>query len=129
MSEPPEWPTALLDRKRIAFTQDRAAIMSTTAKRILVNTGLAVIVLVLFVACERDSESALRSKLGQWYFLGKTAYFESCPRCTGAMIQVTLAQPRANLAVQTKLAQANDAFRTDGIAAPDQWNVPRSAKR
>ena len=86
-------------------------------------------VLVLRVACERDSESALRSKLGQWYFLGKTAYFESCPRCTGAMIQVTLAQPRANLAVQTKLAQTNDAFRTDGIAAPDQWNVPPSAKR
>ena len=129
MSEPPEWPTALLDRKRIAFTQDRAAIMSTKAQRILVNTGLAVIALVLLVACERDSESALCSKLGQWYFLKKTAYFESCPRCTGAMIQVTLAQPRANLAVQTKLAQANDAFRTDGIAAPDQWNVPRSAKR
>ena len=81
-------------------------------------------VLVLLVACERDSKSALCSKLGQWYFLGKTAYFESCLRCTGAMIQVTLAQPRANLAVQTKLAQANDAFRTDGIAAPDQWNVP-----
>ena len=129
MSEPPEWPTALLDRKRIAFTQDRAAIMSTKAQRILANTGLAVIALVLLVACERDSESAFCSKLGQWYFLGKTAYFESCPRCTGAMIQVTLAQPRANLAVQTKLAQANDAFRTDGIAAPDQWNVPRSAKR
>ena len=24
MNEPPEWPTALLERKRIAFTQDRA---------------------------------------------------------------------------------------------------------
>ncbi len=129
MSESPEWPTAKLDRKRIAFTQDRAAIMSTKAQRILANTGLAVIALVLLVACERDSESALCYKLSQWYFLGKTAYFESCPRCTGAMVQVTLAQPRANLAVQTKLAQANDAFRTDGIAAPDQWNVPRSVKR
>lgn len=117
MNEPPEWPMAVLDKRRISFLVGRAAMMCAKARRVLANIGLAVLALVFLAACERDSESALRTKLGQWFFLGQTAYFESRSRCTGAMIHVTLAQPRANIAVQTNLEEAKDAFRADGMAA------------
>jgi hypothetical protein len=73
--------------------------------------------LFLMVACDRDDELALRSRLDQWFFLGSTLYFESRVRCTGAIIHVTTDRTRPALAVQGDPDSAKNALRAQGVAA------------
>lgn len=68
-------------------------------------------------ACERDDESALRSRLGQWFFLGDTEYFDSRLRCTGAVFRVTVDRPRVAMDVQNHPDRAKDALHREGVAA------------
>ena len=78
---------------------------------------LGAIALALLAACARDRESVLRTRLDQWFFLGKTVYFDSRLRCTGAMIQVSVGRPRHELPVHASLARAKDALGSEGVAA------------
>lgn len=78
---------------------------------------LAVFALCLISGCDRDKETALRSHLDQWFFLGKTAFFDSHMRCTAAVIYVTVDRPRPALAVQDMPELAKTALLANGVAA------------
>lgn len=84
-----------------------------TAKRL----AMACSGLVMLSACARNSETEIRSRLGQWFYLGATYYFESRMRCTGAMMSVSVEYPRPELPLQVSLDRALAVLRADGIAA------------
>lgn len=86
-------------------------------RRFLPPKYFLALCVILLAACERDSETDVRGILGQWFFLGPTAYFESQSHCTGAMFDINLERPRPNFAIQTNLAAARYALRTNGLAA------------
>ncbi len=83
------------------------------------GTRLATALIAALVAgsCARDGEAALRAHLEQWFFLGKTYYFESHMRCTAALIHVRIDRPRPGLAVQDHPEKAKAALRAEGVAA------------
>lgn len=106
-----------LEKRLVAFALDRKTMMRMVTLRVSAKIVVTAFALVLLVACARDSEAELRSKLGQWFFLGETAYFDSQLRCTGAMFNVNLDRPRSSIAVQTSVEHVEDALHFDGLAA------------
>jgi hypothetical protein len=112
-----EWQMISSEKRLVAFALDRKAMMRMKTLPVSIKIVVIAFALVLLVACERDSEAELRSKLGQWFFLGETAYFDSQPRCTGAMFHVNLDRPRASIAVHTSVDRVKDALHVDGLAA------------
>ncbi len=78
-------------------------------------TVLAAVIVV--TSCSRDGETRLRANLDQWFFLGETVYFQSRARCTGAVFNVTVDEPRPALSVQPNGRDARAAFLSDEIVA------------
>jgi len=83
----------------------------------LFHLVLATLALALTSACDRDTETALRSRLNQWFFVSDTAYFASRPRCTGAMFHVSVDRPRPGLALESDPDRAKNALTARGVAA------------
>ena len=89
----------------------------TAFGKLLFRIAVLPFACVMLSACERDSETKLRSELDNWFFLGDTVYFKSQMRCTGAVFRVAVASPRSSLSVQDDPARAKAAFQSSTVAA------------
>lgn len=107
----------ILAKRHFGVFLGRMALRPKKMKRFSLLITLLALSVVLLAACERDSEAEVRATLGQWFFLGQTAYFDSQSHCTGAMFHLNLDRPRPNIPIQTNVAAAKYALRADGLAA------------
>ncbi|QCO56139.1 hypothetical protein EOK75_10600 [Pseudorhodobacter turbinis] len=107
------------DRIRFGHPKGRngAALRLAKHARGWLRAILALCALTMLVACERDAEQTLRTKLDHWFYLGETVYFQSRSRCTGAMIRLESAYLRPTIAVQTNYDRAKETLRANGVAA------------
>ncbi len=107
----------ILAKRHIGISLGRMALWPKKMKQSSSLITLVAFSGVLLAACERDSEAEVRATLGQWFFLGQTAYFDSQSHCTGAMFHTNLNLPRPKIPIQTNVEAAKYALRADGLAA------------
>ena len=86
-------------------------------RRFGARAAFVALAVAVIAACARDREAALRSRLGELFFLGETEYFDSQIRCTGAMFRVTVDRPRIAMAIERHPDHAKAALSRNGVAA------------
>ena len=80
-------------------------------------TAVALLLAPAFLtSCSRDDESQIRVHLAQWHMLGDTQYFQSGPRCTGAIFSLRSTRTLPPLKVQTDTEKAKEILRRESVA-------------